>query len=904
MRLSLLTITAVLAIASPAAASEWITLTEDGFDPPQIVVDAGEALHFESETGQEWSVTSDAGLFDSKKLAPEAGYSMTLSVPGTHVYSSTHGEQHEGEIVVRGRSLPGGGDDPAAPQIPDLPFPPVAEGDVKTHPSFGVEASTSRIMLGFRQDATVSEANEALEAADVTIIGGLPATGMLLVESPAGFGGGERSTASRFADLAEAIDILRSAPGVAYAAMSTVAETKAAPPRPDDATAGTGSGWDWDDPFEKGNWGLVWSQFPEAWNLLEQLKRKQPGVITGIVDGGFEAHEDLPGLQIQPQVCGGGGTCRALENTPNAHGNHVAGIIGAAYDNAADGAPKRSKGVSGANPVARMYGYPAPTAGIDPLRPWRAASLVDQQIELFSQILANRPAQMRVINYSMGAASFDGENWADAYGEQLCGPGAADDDLPELQTPVKQVCTPNNLDEWQREIANAGRAAAPVVRSAAQQGVTIVQAAGNEGATFCPGGSCQPIDAAARGEFAWVSRHWNDAGVGQDGLANPVLVVQSIENDGTPRADSTLGGDIAAPGDKILSTVLGDGYASMGGSSMAAPYVTGLVGYLLADDPSLSVADVRRRVIEWANPRPGTSGGADFTWSMPDRTNRDVAGDGMVDYLTDRWEIDPAGFNVDLDACGASVDGKAVGTYTWSVDGAEVGSTADCRFRWRPEHEGTYAVTLTATAAEGEQATATKQVKVEDLVIVSVGDSIASGEGNPDVESTLWARWQLERCHRSAFGGPAQAARWLEAADERSSVTLLHLACSGGRMEGDRDGAGPNAPLKAGAPGIGGLLTPYEGVTEDSDTSPCAASGRTDLNACEPPQLDQAVDKLGEREPDALLVSIGANDMWFSSILTNCLIPQNDCSTNEGGKGLFEERIQLLEGRYAARACR
>ena len=47
----------------------------------------------------------------------------------------------------------------------------------------------------------------------------------------------------------------------------------------------------------------------------------------------------------------------------------LAGIIGAAYDNAADGAPKRSKGVSGANPVARMYGYPAPTAGIDPQEP-------------------------------------------------------------------------------------------------------------------------------------------------------------------------------------------------------------------------------------------------------------------------------------------------------------------------------------------------------------------------------------------------------------------------------------------------------------------------------------------------------------------------------------------------------
>src|ERR687896_206352 len=94
MRLSLLTITALLAIASPAAADEWIELTEDGFDPPHIVIDGGETLHFASETGQEWSVVSDAGLFDSKVLAPEAGFSMTLSVPGTHEYRSAHGEEH------------------------------------------------------------------------------------------------------------------------------------------------------------------------------------------------------------------------------------------------------------------------------------------------------------------------------------------------------------------------------------------------------------------------------------------------------------------------------------------------------------------------------------------------------------------------------------------------------------------------------------------------------------------------------------------------------------------------------------------------------------------------------------------------------------------------------------------
>src|SRR5687768_9376921 len=115
-RLSLLTITALLAIASPATADEWIDLTEDGFEPPHVVIDEGETLHFDSAAGEQWSVTSDAGLFDSKTLAPEAGYSMRLSVPGTHAYRSAHGEEHEGAITVRARSLPGGAGDPAAPR--------------------------------------------------------------------------------------------------------------------------------------------------------------------------------------------------------------------------------------------------------------------------------------------------------------------------------------------------------------------------------------------------------------------------------------------------------------------------------------------------------------------------------------------------------------------------------------------------------------------------------------------------------------------------------------------------------------------------------------------------------------------------------------------------------------------
>src|SRR5688500_5494181 len=125
-RTPLLTLAAalLLATASPAAAAETITLSDDGFDPPHAIVDGGEAVHFESETGEPWSVVADGGLFDSGELRPAGGFSMAPAVPGTHVYRTAHGAEHEARITVRIRTLPGGDDDPAAPRIPDIPFPP------------------------------------------------------------------------------------------------------------------------------------------------------------------------------------------------------------------------------------------------------------------------------------------------------------------------------------------------------------------------------------------------------------------------------------------------------------------------------------------------------------------------------------------------------------------------------------------------------------------------------------------------------------------------------------------------------------------------------------------------------------------------------------------------------------
>lgn len=55
--------------------------------------------------------------------------------------------------------------------------------------------------------------------------------------------------------------------------------------------------------------------------------------------------------------------------------------------------------------------------------------------------------------------------------------------------------------------------------------------------------------------------------------------------------------DLAAPGVSILSSVLGGGYDWYSGTSMATPHVVGVAALLLANDPQMSLQDLKSRII-------------------------------------------------------------------------------------------------------------------------------------------------------------------------------------------------------------------------------------------------------------------------------------------------------------------
>lgn len=214
------------------------------------------------------------------------------------------------------------------------------------------------------------------------------------------------------------------------------------------------------------------------------------------------------------------------------------------------------------------------------------------------------------------------------------------------------------------------------------------------------------------------------------------------------------------------------------------------------------------------------------------------------------WYLSGHGFPVRLDACDSTGS-----QFRWQARSEQ---KVVVRTSWKPLKprscatrvvlpEADYALTLEVRAGATTD-TVTVPATVRNILVVALGDSYASGEGNPrNVEAWMRAGsagsfdpyWDDDACHRSARGAPAQAALTLEAASPHTSVTLVDVSCSGARV--NQGVLGAQAPA-----GIG--------------TS----------------QVEQARAIIGARPVDLVTISIGGNDVGFTSVLEACAF-NTDC---------------------------
>ena len=156
------------------------------------------------------------------------------------------------------------------------------------------------------------------------------------------------------------------------------------------------------------------------------------------------------------------------------------------------------------------------------------------------------------------------------------------------------------------------------------------------------------------------------------------------------------------------------------------------------------------------------------------------------------------------------------------------------------------AVAVAIAAAAGCGGGDEETVPPSDRLIVSLGDSVASGEGNPDRPARLGrpAGWTSRRCHRSQRSGAALAAREVAGPGDPGRVVLL--GCSGATIQV-------------------GLLRPYAGIEPSADDS------------LERAQVRALADLARDHSIDAVVIDIGANDVGFARIVQFCIFSVGPC---------------------------
>ncbi len=217
-------------------------------------------------------------------------------------------------------------------------------------------------------------------------------------------------------------------------------------------------------------------------------------------------------------------------------------------------------------------------------------------------------------------------------------------------------------------------------------------------------------------------------------------------------------------------------------------------------------------------------------------------------------------------------------------------------------------------------------IRVEDILVVGLGDSIGSGEGNPDAPVRFddtkalsygrvmvtrlgllrwptqlsgyprrageWERlfepgfdkagagWLDQQCHRSLYSYQARAAMQLAVENDQRAVTFLSLACTGAdTLEGIFLPATvreciPDKPtfVQSQLNGMVSSLCPVK-PQETALPNPIA-SLLNDGKSSDPAPLKILSCPEGQpmRKPDLVLVSLGGNDIGFSEMVADAIL--------------------------------
>jgi lysophospholipase L1-like esterase len=261
------------------------------------------------------------------------------------------------------------------------------------------------------------------------------------------------------------------------------------------------------------------------------------------------------------------------------------------------------------------------------------------------------------------------------------------------------------------------------------------------------------------------------------------------------------------------------------------------------------------------------------------------------DYLT------PADHNVTVRLTGA-VPAGSLCTWRFEEGDASQESAFDCSepINIRVRYGQPTMVTVDINAGPEVPERITEQIQVRDILIAGLGDSIASGEGNPDRPVELssggfcfrnylgggeyyrpgraryqgdkscgtggglapWqrfnAQWSNAACHRSLYSYQTRAALALAVKHPHIAVTFLPLACTGATIDSGLLGSQRAREC----------LVTRNGVTCQGTVNAQVAELRDAITAAKRRQP--------ERQVDLVFLSVGANDIDFSGLVADVIV--------------------------------
>ena len=240
----------------------------------------------------------------------------------------------------------------------------------------------------------------------------------------------------------------------------------------------------------------------------------------------------------------------------------------------------------------------------------------------------------------------------------------------------------------------------------------------------------------------------------------------------------------------------------------------------------------------------------------------------------------------------------------WSFDDGEGElrqMTAPCNqlVNLRVRYGRTTVATVDIPLGDGTAQRVVTEIAVRDLLIAGLGDSIAAGEGDPDRAvrldgsfcfrrfatggqyyrpgragflgdhscengptsdaadrgwARLGARWMSPECHRSLYSYQVRTALALAIEQPHIAVTFLPLACTGASVQTGMFAGQSFDDCPA-----------VVGIDDCSGTAPAQLT-----------ELKELMDAVHKQEPqrglDMILLTIGANDVNFASLVANVIV--------------------------------